>query len=312
MQPTVPKGLLYLFCMKKVFLNLFITALVSAQLSCGGEQAANNAGEANANMRADIQQETTLPANVKVSETPLPEFTDANEAVAEGDKLFDANENEKAIEAYKQAVKLNPDFADAYFKLGIVYALVESEQEETATATEEKPAKTPARSKKGKKAAPVLETESDKAFDNAIKAYKKILEKNPKDDFAHFNLGRSYNKLNMDEEAEKALSEAVKLKPEDAEYQTELGAILVKLAHYEEAVGALKKALKIDANNPQAESLLEKAEAGRKRIDFGVDKLKKQMQQQQQQQQQVSQPQPKAPAQKRVIQANTSGNATNN
>lgn len=297
--------------MKKVFLNLFLTGVISVQLSCAGKTTVNNASEANTNVQANVEPsaETNQSANVKVSNTPLPQFTDANEAVAEGDKLFDANENEKAIEAYKQAVKLNPDFAEAYFKLGVVYALVESEQEEPET-TAEKPAKTPARAKKSKKDAPVLETDSDKAFDNAIKAYKKILAKNPKDDLAHFNLGRSYNKLNQDEEAEKALREAVKLQPENAEYQTELGAILVKLAHYEEAVNALKKALKIEENNPQAESLLEKAEAGRKRIDFGVDKLKKQMQQQQQQQQLTQQS--KTPIPKRSNPTNTSSNSNAN
>ena len=30
-----------------------------------------------------------------------------------------------AIEAYKQAVKLDPDFAEAHFKLGIAYSLLE-------------------------------------------------------------------------------------------------------------------------------------------------------------------------------------------
>jgi len=67
----------------------------------------------------------------------------------------------------------------------------------------------------------------------------------------------------------KSLQQAVKLKPDDGEYQTELGVILIKLAQYEEAVAALKKAVSIDSTNLQAESLLEKAEAGRKRVDFG-------------------------------------------
>jgi len=66
------------------------------------------------------------------------------------------------------------------------------------------------------------------------------------------------------------LQQAVKLKPDDGEYQTELGVILIKLAQYQEAVAALKKAVSIDSTNLQAESLLEKAEAGRKRVDFGI------------------------------------------
>jgi len=273
--------------MNKVFTGLFFTVLVFAQTSCTKTPTAETANETNVNAPANDNSvaETNQNANVNVSakpqETPLPNFTDANEALAEGDKLFDVNQNEKAADAYRQAVKLNPDLADAYFKLGVTYALLEKEQEVSGTPTEE-PTPTKVRAKKSKKNAkdaPVIETDSDKAFDSAIKAYKKILAKNPKDDAAHYNLGRSYNKLNQDKEAEKSLRQAVKLKPEDGEYQTEFGVILIKLAHYEEAVGALKKALKIDENNLQAQELLEKAEAGRKRVDFGVNKLVQQQKQ---------------------------------
>lgn len=275
--------------MKKVFINLIFVAFVLTQLNCTKLTTADNSNETSANIPASNPiAETTQTNNAKPQETPLPTFTDANEALAEGDKLFDVNKNGEAIDTYKQAVRLNPDLAEAYFKLGIAQALVES-LEGTTETTDETPSKTPVSSKKGKKDAPLIRTNSDKAFDNAVKAYKRILAKDPKDDVAQYNLGRSYNKLNQDREAEKALREAVKLKPEDSEYQTEFGAILIKLAHYEEAVRALKKALKIDENNSQAQELLEKAEAGRKRIDFGVNKIKQQQQQQAKQQQQQQQ-----------------------
>ena len=81
---------------------------------------------------------------------------------------------------------------------------------------------------------------------------------------AQYNLGRSYSKLNEDEDSEKALRLAVKLKPEDSEYQMELGATLNKLAKYDEAIKALKKAASIDPGNSQIEDLLEKAQAGKK------------------------------------------------
>jgi len=111
--------------------------------------------------------------------------------------------------------------------------------------------------------------ESEKAFEKAVSAYKKIIAKNAQDDSAFYNLGRSYNKLDEDEDAEKALRQAVKLKPEETLYQTELGAILIKLAKYDEAIKALKKAIELDAENSEAAELLEKAQAGKKRIDFG-------------------------------------------
>lgn len=238
------------------------------------DDAASNSNQSNvAIITAPTAESSQENANIKPEETPLPEFTDADTAFAEGNKLFDANENEKAIEAYRQAVKLNPDLAEAYFKLGIVYSLLENEQE-VSENPDDLPTPTPKKTKRSKKDAPPP-TKANKAFENAVKAYKKFLVKNPKDDAAHFNLGRAYNKLNDDKEAEKSLRQAVKLKPDDSEYQTELGAILIKLAQYDEAVSALKKAVKLDETNLQAEEMLEEAEAGKKRVDYGVNKIVK-------------------------------------
>lgn len=59
---------------------------------------------------------------------------------------------------------------------------------------------------------------------------------------------------------------------------------MINIAEYDEAVRALKKALEIDENNLQAEELLEKAQAGQKRIEFGKKQIQKDIEQQQQQQ----------------------------
>ncbi|MGI8786380.1 MAG: tetratricopeptide repeat protein [Pyrinomonadaceae bacterium] len=253
--------------MKKVFIFLFFTTLAFFQLNCT-KTATDNAVQTNDNPAAQTNQAN---ANVKNQATPLPIFTNADDALAEGKKLLDALETEKAIDALEQAVKLDPDLAEAYFNLGIAYALVEKDEAEIAKE-EIEPTPTPKPSRKGKKESNKLVVDlsknSAKAFDNAVKAYKKILAKNPKDDVAQFNLGRALNKLNEDEDAEKALREAVKLKPDDAEYQTEYGAILMKLAHYDQAVAALKKADNLDSDNVQIQDMLEKAEAGQKRVGF--------------------------------------------
>jgi tetratricopeptide (TPR) repeat protein len=200
------------------------------------------------------------------TETPLPEFTDANEALTVGTKLFDDGKTELAIEAFQQAVKLNPDLAEAYFKMGVAYALVEAMAKNTAAPMTTEEEIQPEANTNGQKKEP--RTNSEKAFTKAVAAYKKIVDQNPKDDVAWFNLGRAYNKLNEDEDAEKALKQAVKLKPDDTEYQTELGEILNKLAKYGEAAGALKKAIEIDPDNITAQERLEEAEAGLKRVDY--------------------------------------------
>ena len=259
--------------MKKGFISLILTTFLFLQLNC-------SKSDSNQNINAQTPEANieATPANVKVEATPLPTFTDAETAFAEGNKLFDANEIELAIEAYNQAVGLNPDFGEAYFKLGISYAIIEKLEESmpAAATTEEEPTPTPKPRYKDKKEVIVRTKKSEKAFENAVKVYKKFLAKNPKDDVAQFFLGRSYDKLNEDKDALKALREAVKLKPENSEYQTELGKILMKLAQYDEAVRALKKAVELDAENILAQELLENAEDGRRRIDFAKKEIQKQ------------------------------------
>ena len=248
--------------MNKIFTILFLSAVLCFQIGCAKDEANSNSNSSPT--PASVANTNVNQANTKAESTPLPEYADAETALAEGNKFFDANETDKAIEAYKQAVKLNPELGEAYFKLGISYAIREKVNETEAVIVEETPTPTP---KKGKETeAP--KKDSEKAFESAVKAFKKVLAKNPKDDVAQFYLGRSLDKLNEDTDALKALREAVKLKPDNSEYQTELGKILIKLAQYDEAVRALKKALELDENNLLAEEQLEKAEAGKKRIDF--------------------------------------------
>lgn len=214
---------------------------------------------------------SSAPSDNSNAAAPTPalsaaEFTDANAALAEGIKLLDTGDTDRAIEILNRAVELNPDLADAYFQLGIAYALIETRD---AAVIEEQVTPTPS---PGEKKQRVATTNSEKAFEKAVAAYKKQIDANGKDDVAYFNLGRAYNKLNEDEDAAKALKEAVEIKPDDTEYQTELGAILVKLAQYREAIAPLKKAIELDPENSRAIDLLEDAEAGRKRIDFVTDK----------------------------------------
>ena len=260
--------------MKRNFTVLFLGLTSVFALNCKSVDEPN--ANVAVNQTATVNASPTTNANAVEPVAKMPEtvqtFTNADEAAAAGDKYLDELESKNAIDAFQQAVKLNPDFAEAYFKLGIAQTLRAKEEYESPDSAGEEATPTPTptpKTKKGKNAAPEL-TDAERSFENAAKVYEKTLKKNPKDDAAHYNLGRAYNKLNKDKEAEKALRQAVKLQPENAEYQTEFGAILIKLAQYDEAVNVLKKAVKLDASNLQAEDLLVRAEAGKKRVNFGI------------------------------------------
>jgi tetratricopeptide (TPR) repeat protein len=202
----------------------------------------------------DDSNENTAPVS-----QPLQQYSDAAVALADGIKFLDTGEIDNALDALSQAVKLDPYLAEAWFRLGIAYALVEKRDQEREMVREEEDNSDPKKPTK---------TNSEKAFEKAVATYKKIVAANDQDHLSYYNLGRAYNKLNEDEDAAKALKQAVKLNPEDTEYQTELGSILIKLAQYHEAIQPLKKAIELDPDNIRAQELLEDAEAGRKRINY--------------------------------------------
>ncbi len=232
--------------MKPVFTTCVLAFLIAAGFGCA--------------RKAPVVDE---PQNANVETAATPEvFTDANAALAEGKRLLDENQTDAAIAALKQAVKLDPNLSEAYFQLGIAYSLMEMQMAQSGAITEQ-----PANSKDAR-----VKTNSEKAFEKAVEAYKKWIAIHPSDDVAQFNLGRTYSKLAQDEEAEKSFQQAVKLKPDDSEYQTELGAILIRLAKYREAIEPLKKAVALDDTNERAQELLDDAEAGRQRLDYVAPK----------------------------------------
>ena len=255
--------------MKKAFIFLVSTTLFISQFGCNRTATLDNSNQSNTNIAAN---------QTNAQKTSVPEFTDADTALAEGRRLLDENKTEQSIEALKQAVKLNPELAEGFFYLGVAYGLLEDNDVISETSAEEEITVT-RKDKKGKKETVKL-THSEKAYQDAADLYEKIIKENPENDLAFYNLGRSYKKLNKDEEAEKALRQAVKLKPDDADYQMELGIVLTKLSHYDDAIKALKKAQGIDPNNLYIQEWLEKAEAGEKRIDFAVKQREKELQQQ--------------------------------
>lgn len=224
--------------MQRYFLLFVISLAFFVGFGCSGSNSNTEAANAN-----------------PIVETPVVDSADANTSLVEGKRLLDENQTEAAISSFEKAVELNPDLAEAHFQLGIAYDLLDLQKEQSGeiveTNTDEK-----------------KKSRSQKAFEKAVVAYKKWLAKNPKDDVAYFNLGRTYSKLFKDEEAVDSFEQAVKLKPDDTEYQTELGAAQIHLARYHEAIKSLTKAIELDDSNGRAHEMLEDAQAGRSRVDY--------------------------------------------
>lgn len=226
--------------------KFIVFSVLICAAACGGTAntaTQNSVANANSAIVVAVNPTPTEPLAPKSTEVPI--YEDSAAAVAGGKQFFEDDEDEKAVQAFEQAAKLDANNAEAHFQLAVAYA--------TLDRTED----------------------SEKSFNNSIKIYQKQTIKTPKDASAHYNLGRAYNKLNEDQKAQKALQQAVKLESENADYRFELGTVLNKLALYEQAVKELKKTVELDPENTRAQDALEKAKAGEIRVKDAKSQNKK-------------------------------------
>ena len=112
-------------------------------------------------------------ANASAAGTNLSEGdrSRARVYVDQGKELYRDDQDEKALEAFQQAILIDPDLAEAHFRLGLTFDALGQKQEAEA------------------------------AYKKAIEKYKKHLQENSDDAEAHYNLGQTYAGLSLYNEA---------------------------------------------------------------------------------------------------------------
>jgi len=133
-----------------------------------------------------------------------------------GLKQFDA-----AIHNYKQALKIKPDYADAYFNMANVFK-VKGDLEE------------------------------------AIENYKQALKLKPNYADAYNNMGNALKDKGDPEAAINSYKQALKIRPNSANTYNNMGSALKDKGDLEEAVNSYKKAIKIKPSYTRAKSNLVK------------------------------------------------------
>jgi tetratricopeptide (TPR) repeat protein len=147
-----------------------------------------------------------------------------------GKALADAGNASEALTYYDKAIKLNPQFYDAYYNRGN------------------------ARVNLGD-------------YKGAIADYKETLTINPYHANGHYNLGNALARGGNLTEAVVQLKEAVRLRPRSAEYQNNLGYVLALLGKEDEAITHFREAIRLkpdlaDAHSNLGSALLSQGEIG--------------------------------------------------
>lgn len=174
----------------------------------------------------------------------------ARTLLEQGKTLYRNDQDSEAVEAFKQAVALDPDLAEAHFRLGLAYEALNRQED------------------------------AESEYKKAVEAYKKFVDANPKDWEAHYLFGQTYASLQQYSDAIREYRQATKLKNDDADIYYDLGVAHSKLAQYDEAASAFTKSLDVDPDNYRAQDALDEAREGVKRVRAGrkhqEDILKKQ------------------------------------
>lgn len=133
-------------------------------------------------------------------------ITEAQNHRAEGLKLFNGGQYEKALAAFKEAIRLNPDYARAYNDAGETLSRLSRDDEAFSS------------------------------FKRAIKLMPELAE-------AHYNLGTLLYKLNQTDDAIASLKNAIRLKQDYAWAYNNLGVLYSDSGRYKEAQECFKQAI---------------------------------------------------------------------
>ena len=163
----------------------------------------------------------------------------ARELLDKGKEFYRNDQDEQAVASFEEALKLDPDLAEAHFRLGLSYEAL------------------------GKR------EESEAEYKKAVETYKKYLADHENDPEAHYDLGQTYAGLGQYSEAIREYRLATKLKEDDPDIYYDLGVAHTKLAQYDAAAVAFTKSLEIDPENYRAQDGLDEAKEGIKRIRAG-------------------------------------------
>jgi S1-C subfamily serine protease len=132
----------------------------------------------------------------------------------EGTRFAKAGKLQQAIDKYKEAIRLKPDYSKAYNNWGNIL------------------------------------NRQNKYYE-AIEKFKKAIQLDPNDPGPYSNMGTSYNMLKQYDEALTHYKKAVSLDPDMDRLHNNLGNCYINLNRFEEAILSLKEAVRLGGERPE-------------------------------------------------------------
>jgi tetratricopeptide (TPR) repeat protein len=195
-----------------------------------------------------------------------PDYADAYSNM--GVILKNKGDLDAAIENYKQAIKIKPDFAEAYNNMGIALKNkgdLDAAIENCKQAIKINPDYADAYYNMGK----ALEDKGE--LDGAIDSYKQAIKINPDYADAYSNMGIALTDKGDLEAAIDSCKQAIKIKPDYAEAYSNMGVAQRDKGDLDAAIESYKQAIKIKPELAEAHHNLSFAFLNSGRLNEGLD-----------------------------------------
>jgi tetratricopeptide (TPR) repeat protein len=163
-----------------------------------------------------------------------------------GKALDDQGKHDEAIKAYDEAIRLDPQYADAWYNKGNILYVLHNKYDEAIQAYDEVIKIDPQNDSVWNYKGNALTYQGK--YDEAIKAYDRAIEINPHfyDGNNWYRKGLALYELGRYDEAIQAYDEAIKLNSSKPYYWYDKGKALDDQGKYDEAIRAYDEVIKID------------------------------------------------------------------
>ena len=173
----------------------------------------------------------------------------ANQKLDEGNRLSHKKDYQGSIFKYNEAIKLNPNYAEAYNNRGYVYYELKNYREAIADfnkAIQINPNIATAYNNRA------LIYEDIEDYKQAIADYDKAIQNDPNSDIAYNNRGGAYHNLKNYNQALADFNKAIQLNPNYADSYYNRGLSYKDLENYKQALADFTKAIQLDPNYLEA------------------------------------------------------------
>lgn len=210
-----------------------------------------------------IKRQKKAFGNIKKEDKDIP--SNATESFAKGVNFMQTREFEKARASFEKALKIYPNFAEAYLYLGMIDQALEHKK--SALEYFNKALKYNSKSAEAWYHIGAI-FDSQNKYQKALESYDKAIELNPNLSAIYNNKGLALDALERYEEAIDCYSKSIELNPDFEGVWYNRATTYKKMKQIERALSDYKKALEL---NPFNESAREEIEHLRRLSNMSID-----------------------------------------